>query len=111
MDELLSLCSDTLIARLAGTTSSASPLRVRLQAARAIRAHVRELPRPYGDVLVYRHGLEGRSLTDSEIAARLQVATSEVGVLYGEALAELGWTLICGPNRSPAEAAALEAAA
>src|SRR5690348_17515049 len=41
MDQLLALCSDTLIARLAGTTTAA-PLLQRLRAARVIRACIRE---------------------------------------------------------------------
>jgi DNA-directed RNA polymerase specialized sigma24 family protein len=108
MDQLLALCSDTLIARLAGTTTAA-PLLQRLHAARVIRACIRELETPYREALSYRLGIDGELLSDEEIAARLHVALAEIDALVDEAIVELGWALVCGKAPTGLDAVAVAA--
>jgi DNA-directed RNA polymerase specialized sigma24 family protein len=108
MDQLLVLCSDTLIARLAGTTTAAQLLQ-RLRAARVIRACIRALETPYREALSYRLGIDGELLSDEEIAARLHVALAEIDALVDEAIDRLGWALICGKRALGVEAVAVAA--
>jgi hypothetical protein len=93
MDELLALCSDSLIQRLAGTND---PTLLRSLAGQRIIECVGTLKPRHARALAWRFGLEGEIVDATTIAERLLVPVARVDALLDEALEELGWTLACG---------------
>lgn len=97
MDELLALCSTSLVQQLAGTTHREL---ARLLAARRIAECIQTLDHQYAQILTWKFGLDGDAVDIATIAGWLRLPDAHVDERLGQALEELGWALIC-PDESP----------
>lgn len=92
MDELLALCSTSLIQQLAGTTHREL---ARLLAGCRIAESIQTLDHQHAQILTWRFGLDGDAVDIATIGQWLRLPDAHVDELLGQALEELGWALIC----------------